>query len=67
MGRKLTDEERKAYEHRRKESLERNAALLGISADEIERREAAARVMLDADDEWERELDARNRAKAGIE
>lgn len=67
MGRKLTDEERKAYERRRKESLERNATLLGISADEIERREAAARAMLDADDEWERELDARNRAKAGIE
>lgn len=67
MGHKLTDEERKAYERRRKESLERNAALLGISADEIERREAAARAMLDADDEWERELDARNRAKAGIE
>lgn len=67
MGCKLTDEERKAYERRRKESLERNAALLGISADEIERREAAARAMLDADDEWERELDARNRAKAGIE
>lgn len=67
MGRKLTDAERKEYEQRRKESIERSAALLGITPAEIEKREAAARAKLAADDEWEKELDAANRAKAGIE
>lgn len=67
MARKLTEAERKEYEKRRKESIERNAALLGITPAEIEKREAEARAKLTADDDWEKELDARNRAKAGIE
>ena len=66
MDRKPTEAERK-YEKLRKESSERNAAPLGITPAEIEKREAAAREKLNADDDWEKEFDARNREKAGIE
>ena len=67
MGRPLTPQEEAEFNRKRREALERNAALMGISVEEIERREAAARAALDADTEWEKELDAKNRARAGIE
>ena len=67
MGKPLTEAEMREYEERRRKSLERSSKLLGIPVEEIERREAEARAKLEADDTWEKELDAKNRAKAGIE
>ena len=67
MGRPLTEAELREYEERRRKSAEETAKLLHISVEELERMEAEARAKLDADDTWEKELDAKNRAKAGIE
>lgn len=65
MGRDLTPQEREEYEKKRRRQLEENCRRLGISVEEHERlyRKAVAEM----DDEWEKELDAKNRAKAGIE
>lgn len=68
MGRELTPQEREEFEKRRRKQLEENTRRLGISVEERERiYQKALSEMLAEGDEWEKELDAKNRAKAGIE
>lgn len=68
MGRALTPQEREEFEKKRRKQLEENSRRLGLSAEEHERlyQKALAEVLAEGD-EWEKELDAKNRAKAGIE
>lgn len=68
MGRALTPQEREEFEKKRQKQLEENSRRLGLDVEEHERiyRKALADVLAEGD-EWERELDAKNRAKAGIE
>lgn len=67
MGRPLTPEELAEFEARRKTENEKTAKALGMSAEHLDeiRRKAAKKVR--ADDSWEKELNRKNRAKAGIE
>lgn len=67
MGRPLTPEELAEFEARRKAQNEKTANALGMSAEYLDeiRRKAAEEVH--ADDSWEKELNRKNRAKAGIE
>ena len=67
MGRKLTPEEKAEIDKIHRESKERTAKVFGITVEELEEIEAKARAQVEADDSWEKELDARNRARAGIE
>lgn len=68
MGRKLTETEMLEYQEQRKKNLEKSSALLGIPVEEIEHLEAKARAELEKKgNDWEKELDKKNRAKAGIE
>lgn len=66
MGRGLTPEERAAYEKRRQKDLQEASRKLGISAERLEelREKARSEVITE---EWEKELNRKNRAKAGIE
>ena len=66
MGRGLTPEERAAYEKRRQKNLQEASRKLGISAERLEelREKARSEVITE---EWEKELNRKNRAKAGIE
>lgn len=68
MGRELTPQEREEFEKRRRKQLEENTRRLGISVEERERiyQKALSETLAEGDD-WEKELDAKNRAKAGIE
>lgn len=67
MSRPLTDEEMRKFKERQRAAAERTAKLLGISVEELEARENAARAKIEAEgDEWEKELDRKNKAKAGI-
>lgn len=68
MGRALTPHEREEFEKKRQKQLEENSRRLGLDVEERERiyRKALADVLAEGD-EWEKELDAKNRAKAGIE
>lgn len=66
MGRGLTPEERAAYEKQRQESLQEASRKLGITAERLKELEEKARPEV-VSDEWEKELNKRNRAKAGIE
>lgn len=68
MGRELTPQEREEFERKRRKQLEENSSRLGLSVEERERlyQEALAEMLAEGDD-WEKELDAKNRAKAGIE
>lgn len=65
MGRDLTPEERKEFERKRRKQIEETAGIFGMSAEEHERLYKKA--VAEMDDDWEKELDAKNRAKAGIE
>ena len=66
MGRGLTPEERAAYEKRRQEDLQEASRKLGIPVERLEelREKARSEVITE---EWEKELNMKNRAKAGIE
>lgn len=68
MGRDLTPQEREEFEKKRRKQLEEICSRLGISVEEHERiyQKALSETLAEGDD-WEKELDARNRAKAGIE
>lgn len=67
MGRALTEEELVEYNKQRRETMKRTAELMGISVEEIERIEAKARAELEKEgDGWEKELNERNKARAGI-
>ena len=67
MGRGLTPEELAEYEAKRRKELEENARKLGVTPEWILEQQAKATAELEADDEWEKELDRKNREKAGIE
>lgn len=49
-----------------KDRLDESAERLGISPEFLKKIEENARAEIYADDDWEKELDARNRARAGI-
>lgn len=68
MGRDLTPQEREEFEKKRRKDLEKISRLTGISVEEHERiYQKALSELRSEDDEWEKELDRKNRAKAGIE
>lgn len=66
MGRKLTDEELKEFQEKRKDTAEKISHSFGITIEELEIMENEAREATYNDTAWEKELDARNKAKAGI-
>lgn len=66
MEREVTPEELKEYEEYRRKCMERNAELMGLSVDELIKIEEKARAEVLADDEWEKELNERNKSRAGI-
>ena len=68
MGRALTPQEQAEFDKKRCKQLEEICGRLGISVEEHERiYQRALSETLAEGDEWEKELDAKNRAKAGIE
>lgn len=68
MGRDLTPQEREEFEKKRRKDLEKISRLTGISMEEHERiYQKALSDLRSEGDEWEKELDRKNRAKAGIE
>lgn len=66
MGRPLTPEEMAAYEKRRQESLKEASHKLGIPAERLEELQEKSRLEV-ITEEWEKEPNRKNRAKAGIE
>lgn len=66
MGRDLTPTEREEYEKSRMESLIKTAALLGISTDELLKIEEKAKREVYKDTDWEKQLNERNKKRAGI-
>lgn len=67
MGRKLTPEEITELQKRRNKDIELSAKKLGITPKRLEELHRKARESIILDDSWEKELDERNRKKAGIE
>ena len=67
MGRQLTPEEKAAYEAKRRGRLKEASEQMGLKEEFVDELEKKAREAVLADDEWEKELDRKNRAKAGIE
>lgn len=66
MGRGLTPEERAAYEKRRQEDLQEASRKLGIPVERLEELQEKARSEV-ITEEWEKQLNRKNQAKAGIE
>ncbi|MGN0518052.1 MAG: hypothetical protein ACI4II_04950 [Acutalibacteraceae bacterium] len=66
MGRDLTPEELKEFEERRREDDQHIAKIFGITVEELRTRRKKASDEVHADDSWEKELNERNKRKAGI-
>ena len=66
MSRGLTPEERAAYEKRRREDIQEASRKLGMPAEKLNDLYEKARSEV-ITEEWEKELNRKNRAKAGIE
>lgn len=67
MGRKLTPEEISEFQKQRIKDIELSSQKLGMTLEQLEKLHRKARESVVLDDSWEKELDERNRKKAGIE
>lgn len=67
MGRKLTPEEISEFQKQRRKEIELSSQKLGMTPEQLEKFHRKARESVVLDNSWEKELDKRNRNKAGIE